>query len=137
MTKNKINNVATFQVNCLIRDKMVEFFGNDGITRVTKILSEEEAKIEILNKLVEESEEVKSSNSKENLIEELCDVLTVYRRILNLYKINQEEIEEKIKQKETERGGFNKNIFLSNLLVPQDNKWYSVFLNKYKLIHHS
>lgn len=62
--------------NKLVRDKIPEIIKNNNETPITRILSDEEYKIELEKKLYEEYQEVLES-SGENRLEELADMLEV------------------------------------------------------------
>jgi predicted house-cleaning noncanonical NTP pyrophosphatase (MazG superfamily) len=95
----------------LIRDKIPEIIKNSGNTYQIRTLNDLEFEVELKRKLIEESVEV-SKASKEELIEELADVLEVIYGLVDFNKINLEDIENKRKIKKEKRGGFDKKIFL-------------------------
>jgi predicted house-cleaning noncanonical NTP pyrophosphatase (MazG superfamily) len=95
----------------LVRDKIPEIIKNSGNTYQTRILNDLEFEVELKRKLIEESVEV-SKASKEELIEELADVLEIVYGLADFNKINLEDVENKRKIKKEKRGGFDKKIFL-------------------------
>jgi len=74
--------------NKLVRDKIPEIIERNGDECYTRILNAVEYKNELLNKIVEEAEEVKET------------------------KGNKKEIENIRKERKQSRGGFDKKIFL-------------------------
>lgn len=102
--------------NKLVRDKIPEIIENNKEEAITKILSDEEYKIELLKKLKEETDEVLKASSKEEILEELSDTLEVIRCIAYSEGSNLEEIISLMEIKKEKRGGFSNKIFLIKTL---------------------
>ena len=96
----------------LVRDKIAEFVLRErGEILNTRIASPEEYMQLLKNKLVEESQEVLEANTKEELAEELGDLLEVIRAIA----IKQEIVNDLFSKREAkflERGGFDTGVVL-------------------------
>ena len=98
----------------LVRDKIPEIITNNGEKPITIVLSNEEYKIELENKLLEECREVINS-SKDERIEELADLLEV---MIALGKIEGKTLDEILtvrESKKIKRGGFDKMIYLCDV----------------------
>lgn len=96
----------------LVRDKIAEFVLNQrGEVLNTRVATPEEYLQLLKNKLVEESQEVLEANTKEELVEELGDLLEVIRAIAQRQGII-DELFKKREAKFLERGGFEKGIVL-------------------------
>lgn len=98
----------------LVRDRIPEIITNNGEKPITRVLSNEEYKIELENKLLEECREVINS-SKDERIEELADLLEV---MIALGKIEGKTLEEILivrESKKIKRGGFDKMIYLCDV----------------------
>ena len=63
--------------NKLIRDKIVDFIEKDGKKAIVSALNDEQYKIELLKKLLEEANEVANSSNSNEMLEELADVGSV------------------------------------------------------------
>lgn len=122
-----------FIINRLVRDNTIELCNKDGVECDSYSLNEVDFKREVLRKLVEEANEVKYSHSKENLIEELCDVMEIFNKILELNTIDIGEITEAMEKKRKIRGGFDKGIFLKTMATTKDNRLYPLFIKHYKI----
>ncbi len=97
----------------LVRDLIPKIIKNDKEAPVTKILSKREYKLELLKKLIEESEEVvEAKNSKKDLTKEVGDVMEVLEAIEKAYDLDRKEILKIKKERKKKRGGFEKRIFL-------------------------
>ena len=88
---------------------IIESNGEESITRV---LEKDEYRTELYKKLLEEANEVISSKTSDETIEELADVLEILKSIAELNGKKLDDVVEVAKQKRLKRGGFEKRIFL-------------------------
>ena len=100
--------------NKLVRDKIPEIIKNNNETPITRILSDEEYKVELEKKLLEEYQEVIASSGK-NRLEELADMLEVMISLASLDDATLEDIIELADKKRNKRGGFKEKIFLESV----------------------
>jgi len=98
--------------NKLVRNRIPEIIKNAGKTSNTRNLSKIEYEAKLKKKLIEESKEVESATSREDLINELVDVKELYHAIIRLYDIDEQEIEAHRIEKNEKNGSFDKRIFL-------------------------
>ena len=105
--------------NKLVRDNIPNIIESNGEKAITRILGDEEYRVELYKKLLEESQEVINSQDTEDILEELADVLEVLKSIAELENRNLDDVIEIANQKRLKRGGFSKKIFLEKI-----NKWY-------------
>lgn len=97
----------------LIRDRIPEIIEKDGATYKTRFLDEEEFKIELLKKLIEEAQEVMGAkDDHKELVKELGDVLEVIDYIIESFGLEKSEIEKVKSERKNSRGGFDKKLFL-------------------------
>ncbi len=87
---------------------MIESTGGKGNF---KILSEKRYEEELKKKLLEESKELVKA-PKEEILNELADVLEIVKSIADQQKIKFSKVEEFQKEKRKKRGGFKKKLFL-------------------------
>lgn len=80
----------------------------NGAKPVTKILSDEEYKLELNKKLLEEVNEYLESDD----ILELADIQEVLLALINTTNMTYEEFEKIRKEKVSKRGAFDNKIFL-------------------------
>ena len=96
----------------LVRDKIAEFVLKErGEVLNTRIASSEEILQLLKQKIVEEANEVFATNNKENLAEEIADLLEVIKAIAEKENIV-DDIFSKREAKFLERGGFSQGIVL-------------------------
>lgn len=79
----------------MVRDNIPNIIENNGEKAITLILGDEEYRVELYKKLLEESQEVINSQDTEDILEELAyDIIEIAN------------------QKRLKSGGFSKKIFL-------------------------
>lgn len=100
--------------NKLVRDKIPEIIEKNGEEPLTRILSEEEYKIELEKKLHEEYQEVLNA-SGDDRIEELADMLEVMIGLAGLENKELNDIIDAAHVKRMKRGGFKKRIYLEGV----------------------
>ena len=100
--------------NKLIRDKIPEIITSNGGVPFTRILDEDEYKVELETKLMEEYNEVLLATGEER-VEELADMLEVISSLAKLEGKSLEEVIEVKNKKCDKRGGFEKRIFLEKV----------------------
>lgn len=98
--------------NKLVRDHIPEIIEKQGKQCSTKILDYEEYIKELKKKGFEELEEYINAESNKAALEELADVLEIIHALAKYHGASIEQVEEIRMQKETERGSFNRRIFL-------------------------
>ena len=98
--------------NKLVRDKIPNIIESNNEVAITRILNDEEYRIELYRKLNEECNEVINSKSSNDTLEELADVLEVIRTIAMLEHKSIDDIINIANQKKLVRGGFEKRIYL-------------------------
>ena len=100
--------------NKLVRDKIPEIIVGNGREPFTRILDEDEYKVELETKLMEEYNEVLLATGEER-VEELADMLEVISSLAKLEGKSLEEVLEVKNKKCDKRGGFEKRIFLEKV----------------------
>lgn len=106
------------EYNKLVRDKIDEKIKANGEIPITRILSEEEYKIELLKKLDEEFLELKEAISlrdKEKILEESSDLFEVIKAYNELMDNSFEDITKTMNEKREKRGGFSRRLFLERV----------------------
>lgn len=99
----------------LVRDKIPEIIRSNGEEPITRILTDEEYKIELERKLNEEYHEVMDASGRDR-VEELADMLEIIRYLAQLENSTLEEVIAIAKEKGDKRGTFEKKIFLEKVL---------------------
>lgn len=98
--------------NKLVRDKIPEIIEAKNEQVEFKILSDQEYLTEIKVKLLEECNEVINAKNKEEMLEELADLLEVMKALAKKDNYSLSDIEKVAKQKALKRGAFDEKIYL-------------------------
>lgn len=98
--------------NKLIRDKIPEIITANGQKPAVSTLNDDDYKLALLDKLVEEAQELKESNGD---IGERADVAEVLRAIDKAYAMPDDEIQRVVKEKRKERGAFERRLYLKSV----------------------
>lgn len=100
--------------NKLVRDNIPTIIKNDNQTPVTRQLNDDEYRQKLLEKLIEEAQELLDSNGD---IGERADVAEVLKALDAALGFTAEEIEVARTQKAEKRGGFEQRIYLEKALT--------------------
>ena len=103
--------------NKLVRDKIIEKIESTWGTAHYHLANEAEFEQKLKEKLIEEAQELSKAKNLDEIQWELADVLKITQEIMNYYHINEDEINELIKQKDEKAGGFEKRIILDEASV--------------------
>ncbi|KRL67454.1 nucleoside triphosphate pyrophosphohydrolase [Companilactobacillus versmoldensis] len=93
----------------LVRNKIPDILGDKAEFGT---LSNEDFRIALRNKLVEEAEEVKKADSRANLVEELGDLEELIHAVLSDASINYEEMDSIRQSKNMQRGNFSDKVVM-------------------------
>lgn len=99
--------------NKLVRDKIPEIIRENGDQPLTRILTPEEYKTALFEKLVEEAIELRDSKGD---LDERADVAEVLRSLDAALDFNPEAVEGARRHKANERGGFADGILLEKVV---------------------
>ena len=98
--------------NKLIRDKIPQIIEKSGSKPEVSRLDNKNFDLALRKKLLEEAIEVRKAKTKEDLLNELSDIMEVVNAIAKDHSILITDIEKSRKRKFNERGGFEKRLFL-------------------------
>lgn len=101
--------------NKLVRDNIPSIIESNGETPITRILSDEEYKVELERKLNEEYHEVLDASGKDRL-EELADMIEIIKYLAKVEGSTLDEIISIAERKSLKRGAFEEKIFLEKVL---------------------
>jgi predicted house-cleaning noncanonical NTP pyrophosphatase (MazG superfamily) len=103
--------------NKLVRDLIPEVLSKKGIGCQTRILSEQEFRPALIEKLQEEVAEYLRSQTPLERIEELSDILEVIFALLKQEGYTIQDLEQVREKKFQTRGGFSRQIFLEKTIA--------------------
>lgn len=101
--------------NKLVRDKIPEIIKSNGEEPITRVLTDDEYKIELEKKLNEEYQEVLNATGKDK-VEELADMLEVIKSLAKLENATLDDVIAIANAKSSKRGAFNDKIFLEKVI---------------------
>lgn len=109
--------------NKLIRDKMPELFQEEGSKIDVRELHD---KIDFLNilykKAQEELQELFAAQSFTEIVEECADVEEVLQTFKQIHGISQDQIEAARLVKQQQRGGYNRQLFLTTVRCKEGSR---------------
>jgi predicted house-cleaning noncanonical NTP pyrophosphatase (MazG superfamily) len=132
-----------FAANKLVRDKTKTRVVPKGINLHQRIMEQEEYLQRLQEKLIEEAHEVAELNlrdtaTKQDLLEELADVLEVMHSIAKASNVTMAEVEQARAKKNESHGGFEQRIFGIHMDVLPDSEaaqYYRAKAHKYPEIN--
>lgn len=104
-----------YAVEKLVRHRIVEKIEEEGNRPVTKQLRGSTHYRHLIAKLFEEAKEVKHAETREDLLEELSDVVEVCYALARKVGYTSEELTIARVQKYIEKGGFDEGVFLEQV----------------------
>ena len=114
----------TFKLNKLVRDKIVELNIGYGGTVNYKTLSGDKLTAALLKKLVEEANELRTSNLSVGELADLQELIDVLAKHLGTKK---GELSKRQQEKRSQNGSFEKGHFIDTLTLPANNKWVKYY----------
>ncbi len=113
--------MVKFLCKKLGRDKGLEGFASQNIKPIYRLLNGDELCQALKSKLIEESHEVGVARDRQEVIEELADVLEVVSGLGKAYGISMQEVEREKEKKYNDRGGFEKGLYIETLEMNETN----------------
>lgn len=110
-----------FRLDKLIRDKIPAIMNAEDIEIAHYVTDREEYISRLNDKLLEEAQEVIAATNKEELCEELGDLFEVIQAIATVNEIPLEEIIEKAKLKNEQKGNFAGRLYSSHISMKHDH----------------
>lgn len=107
--------MPTITYNKLIRDRIPEIIRLDGGTSKVRTLDEGAFKAALRDKVIEEAKELAGAKTREEVLNELADVLQLVESVAQVEGLTMIEVEAEKQQKKVERGGFEQRLFLEHV----------------------
>ena len=102
--------------NKLVRDKILEVIEAKGLSYHARILEPSELVKAIKAKMIEEATEFYEAECREESVEELADILELLHMAIGVLGVSFEELEATREHKRNARGGFEKGIYLIDVV---------------------
>lgn len=104
----------------LVRDKIPELIEKGGGIPEFFELDKEQFSQALKEKLVEEVQELLEAETKEELLDELADILQLVESITADSKLLMSDVENRKERKKKENGAFEKRYFLEHITIPDN-----------------
>jgi predicted house-cleaning noncanonical NTP pyrophosphatase (MazG superfamily) len=104
--------VQDVEYNKLVRDRIPEVIEASGDECQYEQLDEDEFRLMLREKFIEEAKELLAADGKEEIINELADFLELIEAVQDLEQISTEDVLKKKRIKKEERGGFENRVKL-------------------------
>lgn len=111
-----------FRMEALVRDKMPKRMQKMGVYVDIHTVQGRDLIEHLKLKLEEEVEEVVNATIAKDIKEEIADVFEVLHAIAKYYGLQIDHIEKKRVQKQGERGGFSKGLFVNFIEVEENEE---------------
>ena len=125
---NFISNCHIFKMEKLVRDKIPQILEAQGAKVFHRIMDENEYYKYLKLKIIEEANEVLTAKSRNEVIEELSDLIEVIKNIQSLHAIENEELENARIAKKSSNGGFQNRVYIAKVLIPKGHKLAGYYL---------
>lgn len=106
--------------NKLVRDNIPDIIEKSGREPIAHTLDDKQYKAELEKKLYEEYEEMLKTETSQERIEELADIIEIVASLAKLEGKTLEDVMVVAKEKTRKRGGFDKKIFLERVISKDD-----------------
>lgn len=116
-----------FKLNKLVRDKLPSDYERLGQEVKYKELTPDEYKAELINKIIEEANEIKAVNSIDEVKSEIADIYQALDDLIKLYDINADEISKAQQQKFDKKGGFANGIYVETIKLKSYDEWVDYY----------
>lgn len=100
--------------NKLVRDTIPAIIKNDNQIPVTRVLDDAEYRKRLMEKLIEEAQELLNSDGD---IQERADIAEVLKALDDALGYTSDEVEYARREKAEKRGGFTQKLFLEKALT--------------------
>ena len=104
------------EYNKLVRDNIIDIIISNGEHPVYRELVGEEFWFYLLEKDIEELEEVRNAKSSEEVKKELSDKLEILIAMANYHGFILQDIIDAAEEKRNKNGGFDKKLFLEKVI---------------------
>lgn len=123
-----------FKTDILVRNNRIQQMQDQGIVVNYQILDDKQYICELKRKIVEEANEVAVADTIEELSSEIGDVLEVIDHLIDVYKLDIDNIQKLKTDKQKRIGKFDKRYKTNFVEIDEDNEAINYYLknkNKY------
>lgn len=118
--------VKRFKFAKLVRDKIVESQIASGTKPHYRLLTNDEHKHELVNKIIEEAREITEANSDE-VANEIADVQQAIDDLIEKLNLTKQDIDKAQKIKRDKSGAFKRGVYIDYVEVDESDKWITYY----------
>lgn len=115
-----------FKYSKLVRDKIVEHQIASGAVPKYRQLDDEQHKSALVNKIIEEAQEIISSDARERA-SEIADVQQALDDLREMYGLTTTDVAKVQKARLAKNGAFKKGIFIDYVKLDKDDEWVEYY----------
>lgn len=119
-----------FKTDILVRNNRIQQIQDQGIVVNYQILDDKQYICELKRKIVEEANEVAVADTIEELSSEIGDVLEVIDHLIDVYKLDINNIQKLKADKQKRIGKFDKRYKTNFVEIDEDNEAINYYLKK-------
>lgn len=119
-----------FKTDILVRNNRIQQMQDQGIVVNYQILNDKQYICELKRKIVEEANEVAVADTIEELSSEIGDVLEVIDHLIDVYKLDIDNIQKLKADKQKRIGKFDKRYKTNFVEINEDNEAINYYLKK-------
>lgn len=119
-----------FKTDILVRNNRIQQMQDQGIVVNYQILDDEQYICELKRKIVEEANEVAVADTIEELSSEIGDVLEVIDHLIDVYKLDIDNIQKLKADKQKRIGKFDKRYKTNFVEIDENNEAINYYLKK-------
>jgi predicted house-cleaning noncanonical NTP pyrophosphatase (MazG superfamily) len=119
--------MPTFKLNKLVRDKLREIYAGLNQKAKYKILTPRQHKQQLINKIIEEANEIDIDSDVSEITDEIADLRQVLGDMRLLYGITEEQIKVTQKLSFDKKGGFIGGTFVETLELDDNDDWVEYY----------
>ncbi len=119
-----------FKIDILVRNNRIQQMQDQGIVVNYQILNDKQYICELKRKIVEEANEVAVADTIEELSSEIGNVLEVIDHLIDVYKLDIDNIQKLKTDKQKRIGKFDKRYKTNFVEIDEDNEAINYYLKK-------
>jgi predicted house-cleaning noncanonical NTP pyrophosphatase (MazG superfamily) len=116
-----------FKLNKLVRDKLRDEYARTGQLAVYTDLTPDEYKSKLLEKIVEETREIKINAPIDAITNEISDLRQAIDDLMSAYNISEEKVKFTQQLRSNLKGGFTAGVFVDTLELKDEDPWVDYY----------
>lgn len=119
-----------FILNKIVRDNYKDEYPKMGQEAKFIDLTPEQHKELLIKKFIEEASEIDLNESKDEITGELADLMQIFKDIMVLFEISEQQVEDFRQSKFDKKGGFINGVYVESIKLSDDDEWVQYYRKK-------